>query len=128
MSVTRKKYYYSNVFIFILLISSLLSITIINLSASQNSLIRFDTVNAESSLNSNIINVGIAPKGIFFDQDNNFLYVANYASKSISVINVTTNTVTKVINTTGYCWQFAYDPNNKNLYVVTLITEIDFEA
>lgn len=97
---------------------SFLSVSTIRVNASQNT----SNLSINSSIKSSTpilknISVGTAPKGIFYDQDNNFLYVANYASKSISIINVTTNTVSKIINTSANCWKFAYDPANQFLYV-----------
>ncbi len=75
------------------------------------------------------IPVGSSPHGIIYDQINGYLYVANYASGSVSVINPTTNSVVATINTGYNVWTLAYDPTNNRIYagndLVNIVTIID---
>lgn len=115
-SVSLKAYSSVKFFTICIFMFSILAFTTMGSSVNYN-LVEFASA---STSNNNLvlknISVRTAPKGIFYDQVNHELYIANYGNKSISVINITTNSVIKVIPTSGSCWQFAYDPLNKNLY------------
>lgn len=63
------------------------------------------------------IPVGSEPADIAYDPDNGNLYVANYGSNSVSVINGSTNTVTGNISVGSGPMRIAYDPYNKDVYV-----------
>ena len=63
--------------------------------------------------------VGDGPNGIAFDPANGNLYVADFGSGNVSVINGTTNQVSVTINL-GIArspWEVAYDPFNSDIYV-----------
>ncbi len=70
-------------------------------------------------INGNIGNTGngLSPKGLAYDSTNNYLYVTNYGSNNVSVINGTTNTVIKSITVGSSPIEVAYDPVNNYLYV-----------
>jgi YVTN family beta-propeller protein len=65
------------------------------------------------------IPVGNQPHGILYDPGNHRIYVANFVSKSISVINPKTETVVKTIPVHTEAWELAYDPENRMLYVAS---------
>ena len=70
------------------------------------------------STNSSVtIPVGVMPTDIAYDPDNNNLYVTNFGSNSVSVINDSTNTVVENISVGAGPIRIAYDPFNKDLYV-----------
>jgi YVTN family beta-propeller protein len=73
-----------------------------------------------ASLTTNLsIPVGTQPHGILYDATNHRIYVANFISKSISVINPKTETVVKTIPVHTEAWELAYDPENRMLYVAS---------
>ena len=58
------------------------------------------------------------PNGIAYDPSNGYLYVANFNSNNVTVINGATNTVVVPSITMGsYPRAIAYDPLNGYLYV-----------
>jgi len=63
------------------------------------------------------ITVGSAPAGVAYDSSNGYVYVANSASDTVSVINGATNTVIASIAVGSGPWGVAYDPSNGYLYV-----------
>lgn len=63
------------------------------------------------------VSVGSQPKGLLFDPQNNLLYVANYGSQNVSVVNTTTDTVIANIPVGHDAWEFAYDPTNNLIYL-----------
>ncbi|HEY7080890.1 MAG TPA: YncE family protein, partial [Nitrososphaeraceae archaeon] len=63
------------------------------------------------------IAVGNGPVGIAFNPNNGDMYVTNFGSNTVSVIDTTTNTVVATI-TVGSAPQFiAFNPNNGHMYV-----------
>lgn len=69
-----------------------------------------------------VIGVGSEPKGILYDPANHLVYVADYGSDSVSVINSATGGVVATIPTGQHAWQLAYDPANRRLYVANDFT------
>ena len=67
--------------------------------------------------NNNLIGNGICPQGIAFDPLNGNLYVANYCSSNVSIINGTTNKVIGSVYGNSFHYGIAFDPLNGNLYV-----------
>lgn len=65
------------------------------------------------------ISVGFAPKGLMVDPVNHLLYVANYGSENISVINLTTMKVVDSIYVGYEVWHLAFDPINNMIYVAS---------
>jgi YVTN family beta-propeller protein len=63
------------------------------------------------------ISVGSLPTGVVYDAQNHRVYVANYASESVSVINPKTGKVVKTIDTHHNAWELALDPVNGQLFV-----------
>lgn len=57
------------------------------------------------------------PFGIAFDAANNNVYVANYESNTVSVINSRSNRITHAIPVGANPNQVAYDPANQEIYV-----------
>ena len=66
--------------------------------------------------------VGSSPKGVLYDATRNQVYVANYGSQSVSVLDASTGQVIGTIPTHEYAWQLAYDPVNERLYVANDFT------
>jgi len=73
----------------------------------------------DTLINGNFVNTGNAlePWGIAYDPSNGYLYVTNYGSDSVSVINGATNTVIANITVGSEQTGVAYDPSNGYLYV-----------
>jgi YVTN family beta-propeller protein len=63
------------------------------------------------------ITVGSEPKGAAYDPQNGLLYVADYSSMQVTVINVSTNNVVATINTGQEAWKPTYNPVNNMIYV-----------
>jgi YVTN family beta-propeller protein len=63
------------------------------------------------------IPVQSAPNGIVFNPNNGDLYVTNYGSNTVSVIDGTTNTVVTTIPVGTNPRDLAFNPNNGDLYV-----------
>jgi YVTN family beta-propeller protein len=63
------------------------------------------------------ITVGSQPTGVLYDAQNHRVYVASYASESVSVINTATMKVVKTIDTHHNAWELALDPVNGQLFV-----------
>lgn len=61
---------------------------------------------------------GICPTGAAFDSSNGYIYVTNYGSNSVSVINGTNNTLIKNIIVGSYPSGAVFDPSNGYLYVM----------
>jgi YVTN family beta-propeller protein len=57
------------------------------------------------------------PFGIAFDPTNNNVYVANYESNTVSVIDSRSNRITHAISVVRNPNQVAYDPANQEIYV-----------
>ncbi len=66
--------------------------------------------------------VGAEPKGVVYDATHHRVYVANYGSANVSVIDASTGRVIASIPTHEYAWQLAYDPVNERLYVANDFT------
>jgi len=77
----------------------------------NNSLINGNFVN---SLNTNN---NINPEGIAYDPSNGYIYVANYGTNTVSVINGANNSVIANINVGYEPMGIAYDPSNGYIYV-----------
>ena len=63
------------------------------------------------------IPVGSGPEPIVFDSNKNDIYVANYDSHNVSVIDDSTNTVTATIPVGNNPYGIAFDPHNNDIYV-----------
>jgi len=63
------------------------------------------------------ISVGSNPGGIAYDSSNGNVYVTNFNSNSVSVINGATNKVIGRIAVGSNPWGVAYDPSNGHVYV-----------
>ena len=70
-------------------------------------------------MNGNIVNIynGLYPNGVAYDPANNYVYVTNGGSNSVSVINGATNTVVNSITVGSEPYGVAYDPANNYVYV-----------
>jgi YVTN family beta-propeller protein len=64
---------------------------------------------------------GIAPSSIIYNPVNNYLYVANTGSDTVSVINGTTNDVVKTISTDARPIGITYNEYDGNVYVTNSI-------
>ena len=64
------------------------------------------------------IPVGVNPFGIAYNPKNNNIYVTNYGSNTVSIINPTTNSVIDTIPTGTNPAGIAYNPSNNHIYVV----------
>ena len=63
------------------------------------------------------IPVGISPYGVAINPSTNTIYVANFDSNTVSVINGTTNTVTATILVGTYPFAIAINPSTNTIYV-----------
>jgi len=70
------------------------------------------------------ITVGAGPEGIAYDPSNGYIYVANFCSGTVSVINGTT--VIANITVGAGPEGIAYDPSNGYIYVANLRFEHRF--
>jgi YVTN family beta-propeller protein len=61
--------------------------------------------------------VGISPKGVAVNPNTNHIYVANYGSDSVSVIDGTSNTVVATVAVGIDPWAVAVNPNTNLVYV-----------
>jgi YVTN family beta-propeller protein len=61
--------------------------------------------------------VGSFPIGVAFDSANGYVYVANYNSWTVSVIDGSTNTVQATVPVGSYPNRVAFDSMNENVYV-----------
>jgi len=75
----------------------------------------------DTLINGNFVNTlnGISPLGVAFDSANGYIYVTNFGSNDISVINGATNVVIASINVGSESEPagVAYDPSNGYIYV-----------
>jgi YVTN family beta-propeller protein len=67
------------------------------------------------------IQVGGGPVGIVVSPDSSTIYVANFSSNSVSVIDAATNTVSSVISTDSSPTKLAISPDGSTLYVSTAV-------
>jgi len=75
-------------------------------------------------INGNFVNTGngMGPWGIAYDPSNGYIYVANFGSDTVSVIDGATNTVIATIPV-GYGPEgIAYDPSNGYIYVTNYVS------
>jgi len=72
-----------------------------------------------SLINGNFVNTGngLWPFEIAYDSSNGYLYVTNYYSNNVSVINGATNTFIASIVVGKWPWGIAYDSSNGYVYV-----------
>ncbi len=63
------------------------------------------------------VTVGERPQGVAYDNENQFLYVANSGSATVSVVSGTSNRLVKTLPVVGDPTGIAYDPVNGFLYV-----------
>ena len=63
------------------------------------------------------IAVGTGPVGVAYSPSNDRIYVANYGSNNVSVINPATNTVVTTIAVGNIPSGVAYSPSNDRIYV-----------
>src|SRR5919112_1568353 len=70
----------------------------------------------------NTINVD-SPIGIEFNPTNRYLYVANYAAATVSVIDPTTNELVDTVSVGSYPFGVTYNPLNRALYVSNVASD-----
>jgi YVTN family beta-propeller protein len=63
------------------------------------------------------IEVGDTPRAIEYNPSNENIYVANLISKSVSVIDSSTNTVIETISIQDHPIIMEYNPSNENIYI-----------
>lgn len=102
-----------------LIIVSLFGVGILYLplSSSQVRTSPFVATGHTVQANSSVIGVGQQPKGLLYDQNTGMLYVANYWSRNISIVNPSTDKVVGSIYTGYHVWQLSLDPANGLIYV-----------
>lgn len=61
--------------------------------------------------------VGANPWGAAYDSSNGYIYITNYGSDNVSVINGSTNALVTTISTTSGAKGIIYDPSNNYVYV-----------
>lgn len=61
--------------------------------------------------------VGANPRGMAFNPNNGYIYVANSGSNTVTVINGATNTVVTTVGVGRFPVDVAFNPNNGYLYV-----------
>src|SRR4051812_24478740 len=72
----------------------------------------------EGKFNYTKIPVGITPSDIVYDQDNNYIYVTNLNSNSVSVIDGSNDKVISTILVDEKPNSLIYDKYNKLIYVI----------
>jgi len=72
---------------------------------------------------STTITVGSGPTGVAYDSSNGYVYVTNYYSDDVSVIDGSTNKVIASSTVGAYPEGLAYDPSNGYIYVANFGTE-----
>jgi len=103
-----------------------INITPFTQNSSQNNsggYVKYTLVLLNNSLiNGNFVNKGngLMPAEISYDLSNGYLYVTNYNSSNVSVINGATNKVIASIGVGSYPVGVAYDSSNGYLYVANL--------
>lgn len=95
-----------------LVVSTLVPLTVFKAEATPQS-VGVSTL----SVNTTAIQLPGGPSGMVYDPANGFLYVADYQSEGVSVINTTTNTLVTTIHTGLNAWMFALDSLNGLIYV-----------
>ena len=63
------------------------------------------------------VRVGTYPIGVAFDSSTGDLYVANYHSASVSVIDQANDSVVATVAVGSHPWGVAFDPSNGDIYV-----------
>jgi YVTN family beta-propeller protein len=58
------------------------------------------------------------PYNMEYNPDNGYIYVANYPSGAVSVIDSATNSVIKTIDVGNGPWDLEYNPSNNAIYIV----------
>ena len=66
------------------------------------------------------ITVGTTPISLRFDSSRSFLYVANYGSNNVSVVDILTKTVVNTISVGTNPFHLQLDPDNNRMYVANL--------
>ena len=66
------------------------------------------------------VSVGSNPDGVAYDSSNNYIYVANCGSNTVSVINGANNSVVATVSVGSSPEGVAYDSSNNYIYVVNL--------
>ena len=61
--------------------------------------------------------MGNNPFGVLYDPANQQIYVANYSSRTVSVIDPSTNSVVSTVSAGNGPWNLAYDNANNDVYV-----------
>jgi len=76
-------------------------------------------------INGNFVNTGngMGPWGIAYDPSNGYIYVTNFYSGTVSVINGATNTVIANITVGSGPRGVAYDPSNGYIYVTNELSD-----
>ncbi|HEX5977271.1 MAG TPA: hypothetical protein VFY68_08345, partial [Nitrososphaeraceae archaeon] len=68
------------------------------------------------------IPVGEFPQALIFNPSNNYTYVSNRDSGTVSVIDSTSNSVIKNITVGSSPGQLLFNPTNNNIYVANAIS------
>ncbi len=91
----------------------------------QCRLVKYTLILLDNSLlNGNVINTdnGINPIEATFDSNNGNIYVTNYGSNGVSVINGATNSVVSTITVGASPYGAFYDPNNNYVYITNALS------
>jgi len=67
--------------------------------------------------------VGMGPRGIAYDPSNGYIYVTNFLSNTVWVINGATNTFVTIITVGFEPEGVAYDPSNGYIYVANSLSD-----
>ena len=81
------------------------------------------TIGVEAQLDNKVINIPVedGPRFLAYDPVNNRMYVTNFLTPTVTVIDTTTNTVIgSPINVIDKIAKIEYDPVNKRMYVASL--------
>ncbi len=94
-----------------------------NLSESSYVKYTLNLVN-NTIMNGNIVSTGngLNPYGALFDPANGYIYITNFVSNSISVINGETNKVVSIIPVGSWPYGIAFDSSNGYIYVTQYLS------
>jgi YVTN family beta-propeller protein len=66
--------------------------------------------------------VGTEPIALEFNPSNNYIYVANVVSNSVSMIESTNNTIADTVNVSSLPLTLEFNPSNDGVYVAGTLT------
>jgi len=91
-----------------------------NSTSSNAGNVKYTLVLSNNSLlNGNVVDNfnGLSPAAVAYDPANQYVYVANFGSDNVTVINSATDTIVQSIAVGSYPYGVAYDPSNQYMYV-----------